>query len=218
MFHDILSPMDEYKKTQDIYSKTDTNREATEVNRAVDTGTLTHTAVIPTPPPRLEEAVVNDNTAQQSDRNYLVAVLLAVFAPYGLTRLYTGHKDGVFRIYWFLILIVLFFLSGMLTLLNGLTGVGVSLLVMVGGLMLLSLPVLYVWGLIDFLLSLFRKTDAKGLPLQASERDKKWAKTIFYTIIGIVVAYVVMMIVSIASIDMSEIDSSLPSSIPWNNI
>jgi len=72
---------------------------------------------------------------------------------------------------------------------------------------LLALLVGYVWAIVDFFIVYFSvKTDGDGRALVATARDKRWAKTIFWVTIGLVIAYVVLVIIAI-SVAQSQVNN-----------
>ncbi len=196
---------DDIKNESNPETELDNDRKDSDLDASTATDN-DNTAAIPTPPPRFDNNVTPVEEREPSDRSYLVAVLLAIFVPYGITRIYTGHKDGLIRVIWFIASIVLLIGSVFVSAMSGFGGGSAMLLSLSMIIFGISLIVLSIWNFVDLIMSLSRKTDVNGREMLSTERDVKWAKTIYWTVVGLIILYVLFGFVSFASL-MSGIDS-----------
>ena len=161
------------------------------------------------------KAPVTQPTA--SSKSYLPALLLAIGVPMtGLSRIYTGHRDGKFR---FAVLvsdiIIMIAFVGLVCVLAaaGQTTEQLPQVLQVATLIgliyvAITVPILILWGIIDFFLALHRTTDATGLPLASTERDTRWARRLYWLAVSITLAQVAIAIAGSIFFSQVKIDTN----------
>ena len=152
-----------------------------------------------------------------SSKSYLPALLLAIGVPMtGLSRIYTGHRDGKFR---FAVLVSDIIITvAFVGLVCVLAAAGqtteqlpqpLQIATLVGLIYVaITVPVLILWGIIDFFLALHRTTDATGLPLASTERDTRWARRLYWLAVSIVLAQVTIAIAGSIFLSQVKIDTN----------
>lgn len=136
----------------------------------------------PVAPAPVAPTPVKTPSVHDEPRNFLVTFLLtSTFGLLGLRHFYLGDK----KLGWLRLGLLV---GGYALMLIGAVA-GTVGLVFLGGAAIFAA---YVWALVDFFYVYFSvKTDAEGQPLVATPRDKKWAKVLFWTAVGLGIAYIV---------------------------
>lgn len=141
------------------------------------------------------------DTSRPSESSYLTMVLLTMLLPFGVARVYIGSPDGKIRVSLFLgalgfaALVVV--LNLLLSIINvesevAYSAINIPLTVVAIPLLIASL----IRGVIDFATVLKQRTDYGGRELRTTEREDKWARVIFYSVISALLLVVVLLVLN----------------------